>query len=293
MKSRNTIDLWLKYLTNYIVFIPTLGLVRTKDNDLSLLLEKTLNYKPGSCLNSYEPDFRWNKNRSSYIDENQIMEFTNGIGIPVISLSSVIIYIYSSQTNLCNKLLDELKMKYKKYKPIKVVCVNSSFNNLDSLYHTLFFYKDFQCIELSKQNKDIKNYNDLTDEEQSSIDLIADNDLAGIIGFWKHILSNHKKFNSSIYCYTDNGKVVGFLGPVDSITNFYGEEVLLPGYFGVISEYRQSYIGNALWKFFMEHGVKNQCKYIVFNARAKTPAEYFYRRNGFKEVGYSFTYSIL
>lgn len=82
------------------------------------------------------------------------------------------------------------------------------------------------------------------------------------------------------------GRVIGAIGPMETIRDSVGAVRLLPPYFGVLPEHRGKGHGRALWRAAMEWARGSGAGYLILQAETGSPSDRLYQSEGLCSLGY-------
>lgn len=85
----------------------------------------------------------------------------------------------------------------------------------------------------------------------------------------------------------ENGRIVGALGPLGTMTDATGAVIQPPQYFAVHPDYRGRGHGRALWRASMAWGKANGAEHKVLQASSGTAAEGLYLSEGLATLGFT------
>ncbi len=85
-------------------------------------------------------------------------------------------------------------------------------------------------------------------------------------------------------CQRD-GKIVGAIGPMETMPDSRGIARLLPQYFGVLPGYRGLGLGRCLWRAAMRWGQQHQAAYQLLQTEAGGASDRLCRSEGLTELG--------
>ncbi len=85
-------------------------------------------------------------------------------------------------------------------------------------------------------------------------------------------------------CQRD-GKIVGAIGPMETMPDSRGMARLLPQYFGILPEYRGQGLGRALWRAAMQWGQQHQAAYQVLQTEAGGASDRLCQSEGLTDLG--------
>ena len=85
-------------------------------------------------------------------------------------------------------------------------------------------------------------------------------------------------------CLRD-GKVVGAIGPMETMPDSRGVSRLLPQYFGILPEYRGLGFGRALWQAAMHWGQQHQAAYQLLQTEVNGASDRLCQSEGLTDLG--------
>ncbi|MET8808667.1 GNAT family N-acetyltransferase [Streptomyces sp. NPDC004546] len=85
---------------------------------------------------------------------------------------------------------------------------------------------------------------------------------------------------------TDGGRVVGAIGPMETMADQAGATRLLPQYFGVLPEYRGHGHGRALWRAAMAWGAAHGADYQLLQTEIGGAADQLCQSEGLRSLGF-------
>ncbi|MGH3876675.1 MAG: hypothetical protein ACRDSK_06510 [Actinophytocola sp.] len=83
----------------------------------------------------------------------------------------------------------------------------------------------------------------------------------------------------------DNNAIVGAIGPLTIMPDRAGGRMLLPQYFGVLSEQRGAGHGRALWRAAQRWGARHNADYQLLQAQAGGASERLFLAEGLRSLG--------
>jgi GNAT superfamily N-acetyltransferase len=86
-----------------------------------------------------------------------------------------------------------------------------------------------------------------------------------------------------------DGRIVGAIGPLSTLTDNAGVRFQPPQYFAVHPDHRGRGHGRALWRAAMDWGQRHGAVYKVLQAASGSPAEHLYLSEGLRTLGYLHT----
>lgn len=94
---------------------------------------------------------------------------------------------------------------------------------------------------------------------------------------------------SPILVVVDDGRIVGAIGPMETLANSAGVPRLLPQYFAVLPDCRGRGFGRDLWRAACRWGREHGAVYQVMQARSGGPSERLFVSEGLRTLGFIFT----
>ena len=85
-------------------------------------------------------------------------------------------------------------------------------------------------------------------------------------------------------CLRD-GKVVGAIGPMETMPDSRGISRLLPQYFGILPDYRGLGFGRALWQAAMHWGQQHQAAYQLLQTEVNGASDRLCQSEGLADLG--------
>jgi GNAT superfamily N-acetyltransferase len=82
-----------------------------------------------------------------------------------------------------------------------------------------------------------------------------------------------------------DGKIVGAIGPMETMPDSRGMARLLPQYFGILPGYRGQGLGRALWRAAMQWGQQHQAAYQLLQTEAGGASDRLCQSEGLTDLG--------
>ncbi|MET8630843.1 GNAT family N-acetyltransferase [Kitasatospora sp. NPDC004669] len=89
-----------------------------------------------------------------------------------------------------------------------------------------------------------------------------------------------------------NDRVVGAIGPMETMPDPIGRARLLPEYFGVLPEYRGLGLGRQLWRAAMHWGHANGADYQLLQTTASGASDRLCQAEGLADLGFVCTTTV-
>lgn len=87
----------------------------------------------------------------------------------------------------------------------------------------------------------------------------------------------------------DEGRMVGAIGPLDTLCDRQGSRMLLPQYFGVLPEHRGHGHGRALWRAAAAWGHRHSAAYQLLQTQLGQAADQLFLSEGLHTLGFATT----
>ncbi|MEN8649611.1 GNAT family N-acetyltransferase [Streptomyces sp. 21So2-11] len=89
-----------------------------------------------------------------------------------------------------------------------------------------------------------------------------------------------------VLAVTDGGRVVGAIGPMETMTDSTGASRLLPQYFGVLPEHRGHGYGRTLWRAAMHWGTTHGAAYQLLQTETGGASDRLCQAEGLRSLGF-------
>lgn len=89
-----------------------------------------------------------------------------------------------------------------------------------------------------------------------------------------------------VFAVAEDGRVVGAIGPMETMTDSAGATRLLPQYFGVLPEYRGHGHGRALWRAAMAWGSAHGADYQLLQTETGGASDRLCQAEGLRSLGF-------
>ena len=93
------------------------------------------------------------------------------------------------------------------------------------------------------------------------------------------------RIDTPVLVSTDQDRIVGAIGPMQTSPSPTAALQLLPQYFAVLPGYRRAGHGRALWRAAQQWGHRAGCSYQLLQVAAGSPAEELYHSEGVHSLG--------
>ena len=150
--------------------------------------------------------------------------------------------------------------------------------------HNIYMY-DFSGKKAVRKSKNVALLSAIDESIIETLDLLGGEAELGGFRFLFREFIRKNQFLDQIICFFYNGKILGAVGPITILKDPYGVEFMPPPYFGVCAKFRRSGIGNIIWMQAMRIGADMGAKYILLQARKKSPACEFYQSHRYLLAG--------
>ena len=95
------------------------------------------------------------------------------------------------------------------------------------------------------------------------------------------------RLDGPILTAVDEDRVVGAIGPLNTLPDPHGQPVLLPQYFGVLPEHRGRGHGRALWRAATEWAERNRAAYQLLQTATGQVSDRLFLSEGLVSLGFS------
>lgn len=269
--------------------MPSFGPIYSQNNDTKQLIDDVLGYWNDQTFLEYDRGKRWFSKKEEYILVPYIDIYKNDLYVPVINtrgngMLSIFVYpnnIFSQKNiDFSKKLAKKILLSFKFSKQRIITFGNNEFHNR----RVVIYLKNIQPCHLNT-NLEVFPFNQLEPKIQKTFSTLAMNDdLPGSRMLWEKYLSLGKEI-SDIYVAVSNNKILGMIGPLDTLLDPWRIKQLIPPYFEVSQSARKMGIGTKLWNAAMNWGYENGAKYLLIQAEEGAASDFFYKKNSLIDCG--------
>lgn|GEM_PF-1108529 len=281
------IDFWLSLLRHPVENLPILGPALLDGGHDRFLLGDLL--ATNSTILPYDKKQRWyTKNPEIILSESIMICKNNTIIMPLISTKSKEItkfYIYSDTPVNVKSVL---KTIHKTSLPTQVnrkgakIYFNHFIQEKQSVRIIKTFLKTFGPDNIDycdSTPKKIQPFTNLPEKVRETIQLLEQEPDLHSFPFL-----SQPEHGKSTLCFIEDERIVGLIGPMDTLADHTGKRFLCPPYFAVSASYRRRGIGTTLWQKAMDYANKHNARYLLLQTESNTPADSFYQSVGCTDV---------
>lgn len=286
------VRLWSGLIPDKVCYLPGLGPVYSVDKPIDKVLTDILVNADEECFLNYDKNKRWYKKKQEKIVVSGIMLGDDWLCVPTLisQKSQLKIYVYS------NKAIDEetraiLIGIYEKYKREEksINCLVLSMVQpkikAEIKQYNIYLKIISGADRLLIKPNEIFYYNELNSNAKSTFVLLGkEPEMDGFSFLANQMLSSEVK-QSPIVCLVRGGEVIGAIGSLDVWADGWGEQWLLPPYFGVKEKFRGGDCGERLWKEAMNFAFIHGARYTLVQNSPDSLASRFYERQGLEKAG--------
>ena len=264
-----------------VPYLPTLGPVHP-DMMSGAVIKDVLRVATSTDFLPYDKDARWSKDKLEQVLPALISQSPSGTIIPTLAhrgSTCLKLHVYGNSTAADIERASEAARRLHPF-PLRIITF--SVVRPETM-------DDTSTIYLATPNpyasSDVTTLDTLAPGIRSTLkDLAIDPDNAGFAFLAGEIDAG--RINGPILVTTDQDRITGAIGPLQTAKDANGKTYLLPPYFSVSEEARGQGKGRELWRAAMDWACREGAEYHVFEARAGSPAEAFYASVGTKSLGY-------
>lgn len=271
-------DLFLKQTD--VPFVPTLGAVHPRA--LAASVSGLISFAHDGTFLPYDKEKRWGGVKRERVLKDHIFQDESQTVIPTYqdgTVPLVRLYCYGVPA-----LLESVHKKFRKLYPQTRIQAVSFGADQDFKPDSIVFLCGMGLSILSVETQ-TSSLSVLSPDIAKTIGLLAENDPDnGGFAFLKERLEQNND-DGEIFVTVENGTITGAVGPLKTMTDAAGKLTCYPVYYGVSKEYRRKGLGRALWSTAINWAQKNYVQYVVLQAQAGSPAEYFYHGLGLVSLG--------
>lgn len=85
----------------------------------------------------------------------------------------------------------------------------------------------------------------------------------------------------------DGARLVGAIGPLNTLSDRYGRQMMLPQYFGVLPEHHRRGHGRALWRAAVQWGRAQGVAYQLLQTEVGQPSDRLFLSEGLRSLGFT------
>lgn len=271
-------DLFLDQMT--VPFVPTLGAVHPRA--LAASVAGVLGFSHDGSFLPYDKERRWGGEKRERLLKEHIFQDNNQTVIPTYQAgTSPLVRLYSYGAAVIPEgLQDRLQKLYPQAKMQAVSFGTGDDFKPDSI---VFLYEADAPSPAAKTR--VISLEALSPDVAKTLGLLAkgDPDNSGFLFLKERLTQGHD--DGDIFVIAEDGIISGVVGPLRTMTDAKGRLTRYPVYYGVSIEARRKGCGSELWSTALNWAHKEGVQYIVLQARANSPAEYFYRQMGLTPLG--------
>lgn len=131
---------------------------------------------------------------------------------------------------------------------------------------------------------DVIPLEEVTGPARATFSVFAEKLAAEGFAFLNARIREHGGTGPVLTCQRD-GKIVGAIGPMETMPDSQGTARLLPQYFGVLPGYRGLGLGRSLWRAAMHWGQQHQAAYQLLQTEAGGASDRLCRSEGLTSLG--------
>lgn len=278
-----------KYTNSGVFYMPSFGPVYSQESKIDQFITDVLGYWEDKTFLDYDRGKRWFSRKEEYVCKPWIKLDNNELYLPVVNTrngGSLKIFVYPSgdfseryvktSKNLAKKIGSRVS-----YTRPSLITFEKPF--LESKTRKIYF-KNIGENDKEKP-KGVSLFGRLDPKSKRTFSNLAkEEDLFGSQMLWKKYISCGKEV-SDLFVVVENSEILGMIGPMDTISDFWGKRQLIPPYFEVSRHARKKGVGTELWKAAMSWGFQKGAKYLLIQAEQGEAADYFYQNTGLLNCG--------
>ena len=254
-------------------YLPLLGPIRREEITADLLKNIYMASLDNKTL-PYDKHVRWSDKPYERITQDGINIIDGTLVIETTSARTKRLYVYG-------KVHSGFLSSYSGFELITISAMKPA---IKTQHHTSAILLD--DLQYSSSIPYTASYaHELSSKEVSIVATLGDED--SMSGF-RHLINSGAINDPAhpVIITRRANRIVGAIGPHQTLTDSRGVQRLLPCYFGVSASARRQGVGNELWHASRQWATTHGAAYSILQAELSSDAEHFYESIGLEKLGY-------
>lgn len=289
LQTSNFLDKIQNYEKNGVFYMPSFGPVYYKKEKINKFVAEVLGYWENKIFLDYDKGKRWFEKKEEYICLPCITFDHSELYIPVINTkgeSTLKIFLYfkgsfsAKLIEKAKKLAEKVSSRIK-FSKTSVIVFKDPGDKRE--VRKIYLKKIDKTDRLMSQRA--QTFENLPSSKKMSFALLgAEKELSGSHMLWRKYLSKNRSI-SKIFVVADDARILGMIGPMNTLKDAWGKLQLMPPYFEVSKLARRKKIGSELWKAAINWGLEQDVEYLLIQAKENDASDYFYQKAGLLPCG--------